>query len=281
MVYIRTKKVKGENYLYLVKSKWDPKKNTSKQEIIKYLGNASDVTPDDIPPDYRTLPKINAFLSSHVGKSIEKRQKVITKVKEDVFKNLTNGNLKDSVSIYETYTKTTGLEDFYENILQPVMYEIGELWAANKLSVATEHVSSNIAHNLVNIIDDKMSKSDGKGKILLCTPVGEEHNLGCHILESYFKSKGYKVFNLSPSAPTESVIHFIDEAKPAIIFVSVTLEENIKAAQKMVKKIFENYNIPIFVGGQAVKEGDPKFSAFVIKEESLNKVHKLMKAQIS
>ncbi|MBT3685501.1 MAG: histidine kinase, partial [Nitrosopumilus sp.] len=47
MVYIRFKKVKSEQYLYLVKSVWDSKKKTSKQEIIKYLGKASLVVKDD------------------------------------------------------------------------------------------------------------------------------------------------------------------------------------------------------------------------------------------
>ena len=49
MVYIRAKKVKSDQYLYLVKSVWDSKKSTSKQEIVKYLGKASEVVKDDIP----------------------------------------------------------------------------------------------------------------------------------------------------------------------------------------------------------------------------------------
>ena len=47
MVYIRTKKVKGETYLYLVRSVWQPKEKTSKQEIVKYLGTASKVKTED------------------------------------------------------------------------------------------------------------------------------------------------------------------------------------------------------------------------------------------
>jgi len=58
MVYIRAKKIKSDQYLYLVKSVWDAKKNTSKQEIVKYLGKSSDVVNDDLPIDYRNDPKI-------------------------------------------------------------------------------------------------------------------------------------------------------------------------------------------------------------------------------
>jgi len=63
MVYIRAKKVKGDQYLYLVKSVWDSKKSTSKQEIVKYLGKASEVIKDDIPVEYQDDPKILSVLA--------------------------------------------------------------------------------------------------------------------------------------------------------------------------------------------------------------------------
>jgi len=64
MVYIRAKKVKSDQYLYLVKSAWDSKRKTSVQTIIKYLGIESDVSMDDIPANYRDSKKIiNYFMN--------------------------------------------------------------------------------------------------------------------------------------------------------------------------------------------------------------------------
>ena len=74
MVYIRAKKVKSDQYLYLVKSVWDSKKSTSKQEIVKYLGKASDVVKDDIPEQYRNDPKILSVLASYNPEDIKKRE---------------------------------------------------------------------------------------------------------------------------------------------------------------------------------------------------------------
>ena len=65
MVYIRAKKIKSDQYLYLVKSVWDAKKNTSKQEIVKYLGKSSDVVNDDLPIDYRNDPKILSVIAKY------------------------------------------------------------------------------------------------------------------------------------------------------------------------------------------------------------------------
>ena len=62
MVYLRTKTIGGNEYLYLVKSKWNSKKKTSKQEIVKYIGNASKADLSDIPEEYMSAKMIQYFL---------------------------------------------------------------------------------------------------------------------------------------------------------------------------------------------------------------------------
>jgi hypothetical protein len=57
----------------LVRSRWDKEDNTSKQEMIKYLGKASDVTLADIPAELHKDPKILTFISKHMHSSEEKR----------------------------------------------------------------------------------------------------------------------------------------------------------------------------------------------------------------
>ena len=256
MVYLRKKKVKGVDYLYLVKSTWDKKKKTSRQETIKYLGESSSVTREDIPEEFRQNAKINSFLLQNTPKDREKREKLIDQLRTKLFSALTEGSLKETMIIYSAFVANNSLDQFYEKIMTPVMSQIGYLWSIGKLSIATEHVASNIAHSLVKVISDENRKTKkDKGKIVLTTPVGEDHNLGCNVLDSYLISKGYLTFNLSPSTPSESLIEFIKTAKPDALIVSITLEENIKSGQRMVKKIHEtNKKLPIFIGGQAFTE---------------------------
>ena len=280
MVFIRSKAVKGDKYLYLVKSVWDSKKSTSRQEIIKYLGKATEVKSEDIPIDYRNNPKIEAFLASNTGKGILQNEKLILKLRDSTFKALTTGDLDKVIDIFETYTKSSTLGNFYENILKPTMYEIGKLWADNKLSIADEHVASNIASELVSIITEKNSKLQNKAKILICSPNGEEHNIGCSVLQSFLQSKGYRVFNLSPSVPSEAITHFAKESKPDLILISITIEDNIKTGQRLVKKIQEEYKVPILVGGQALENNNTKFACNTVVKEPLEKILKIIKDEI-
>lgn len=101
MVYIRSKKVKGIDYAYLVQSRWDHKNNTSKQQIIKYLGRTTNVTIEDIPEQYRHDPKITTFISVYSSSSPDK-EKLLAKIQEEVFSLLLECNL----GIFLKYTRS-------------------------------------------------------------------------------------------------------------------------------------------------------------------------------
>ena len=278
MVYLRAKKVKSDQYLYLVKSVWDSKRNTSKQEIVKYLGKAENILRDDIPLDYRNDPKILSGLAKYNPKDIKKREEASQRSKQQLFKKLTGGDIQSSLKIYEDYIKIFNISDFFDKILKPVMYKIGDDWVTGRISIATEHVASNMAQTLVKIIMDKVTGSASKKKILICVPLGEEHHLGCDVLETYLSIKGFKVYNMSTSMPSESILSFINYNKPNVVFLSITLEDNLSAGQRLVRKIKDEFNIPIFVGGFAMQAKKiPKFDATVIVDSSLEEIPKLLR----
>lgn len=279
MVYIRAKKVKSDQYLYLVKSVWDSKKNTSKQEIVKYLGKASDVIKDDIPPEYRDDPKVLSTLARFNPTDIKKREDALKKAKLQLYKKLTDGDIHASMEVYQEYVKIFNLPDFFDKILRPIMHRIGEEWASGKISIATEHVASNVAQTLVKIIMEQITGNANKKKILICVPLGEEHHLGCDVLETYLSIKGFKVYNIGTSIPTESIINFIHNNRPDVIFISITLDDNIGAGQRLVRKIKEQFNTPILVGGFAFQgEKFPRFNAKVITNSTLEELPKIIKA---
>ena len=272
------KKVKSDQYLYLVKSVWNSKKKTSKQEIIKYLGKASEVIKDDIPEKYRNDPKLLSSLAIHNPEDIKKREDVIKKSKQQLYKKLTDGNIQDGIKIYEEYTKVFNASSFFDKILKPVMYKIGDDWANEKISIATEHVASNVAQTLVKIIMDQVPETSTKKKVLICVPLGEEHHLGCDVLETYLSIKGFKVYNMGTSIPTEDILNFINNNKPDVILISITLPDNISAGQRLVQKIKTKYNIPTLIGGYAMQIEKPvKFEGTIIGDVGLEEIPKLLR----
>ena len=279
MVYLRKKKVKGVDYLYLVKSVWDKKRKTSKQITIKYLGESKSVTRDDIPIEFRDDPKINSFLLENTPKDRKNREEILKKLQVQLFSSMAEGDLKESIRIYESFVNKSAIEEFYEKILNPTMEKIGSMWADGRLSIATEHISSNTAQSLIKIISENHKRSTlDKGKVIITTPVGEEHCLSCNMIESLLLSKGFTTFNLSPSTPANSLVEFIKTIHPTAILISITLDDNIKAGQRLTKKIYDQYKrLPVYVGGQALNGKKSKFNATIIESNTaLEQIPKIL-----
>jgi len=259
---------------------WDKERKTSNQKTIKYLGESSSVSRDDIPKEYRNDPKINAFLIDNAPNNLKQRDEMIKRFQTQLFSSFTEGNLKNSIQLYESLMKESSIEEFYQKIMNPVMQKIGTMWSDGKISIATEHVASNTAQSLVKIIGDtnKRNKLD-KGRLIITTPVGEDHCLSCNVLESFLLSKGFTTFNLSPSTPAESIIKFIKTVNPTAMLVSITLKDNIKSGQRLVSKVKERYSkLPIFIGGQAFSNGSrAKFNAIMIQStKQLEQIPKVL-----
>jgi MerR family transcriptional regulator, light-induced transcriptional regulator len=290
-VYIRNKQVKGINYAYLVQSIWDSKRNMSRQQTIKYLGNASRITIEDIPEEYRGDSKILAFISAFSTYQ-EKNRILILKIQEEMFTLLIDCNIGGLVDLYEKCSRLFGLAEFYEKLLKPVMYRIGKKWEQKKLDVATEHASTNTAIGLIKVINERiisrvrMRGIPSQNTAVICTPDGEQHGLACNMIESLLLSKGFKVYNISTSIPTEYIIDFMRDLQPDIIFISITLAENIKPAERLIYRIHQRYNnrLPVVVGGSALNKlnqiQESRINASLMKNASFDDIMNLVKTNI-
>ena len=286
MVFLRTKIVKGESYSYLVKSKWDGERKTSRQETIKYLGKTSEVSSGDIPFEFRFEPTIIAFLSNIKEFDNKVSQKYITKTRQNTLKFLLAGDLSGLRSIYKNFRKTSSIDNFYDRILRHTMYEIGTLWKNGRLDIGAEHVASNTAIRLIESINVRLKPKDKAKTILICTPNGELHAIPCMILETYLSHSGYKIINLSPSAPTKSIKKYVEEKKPDLILISITLKDNVSAGKRLIKEL-KNYKTPMLLGGQAIENTSGRLSSFykqdnlkIIEKCSLKKLTKIVRQEL-
>ena len=142
--------------------------------------------------------------------------------------------------------------------------------------MGTQTTCYNTIQDLMNLILENNDVELKKKKILICVPYGEQHTLGTKVLESQLASKGNIVYNLAPFTPASSILESIELNKPDCVFISVTLDENMLSANRMVQKINDKYNIPIILGGQAVKSNSKNQNVLIGQHLSITKILKLI-----
>jgi len=277
MVFLRHKIVKGNSYTYLVENKWDSEKKIPIQKTIKYLGKTSNIILSDIPDKYRNSSSVITFLGSNKNNDLVNREKYIKKIKKNFFDLLIHGEIDEVYRIYKEFTKDNTLSTFYQNILRPVLYTIGDMWDSKKLDVGDEHIASNTVLRLLEIIKKEMRPRITKEKtILICTPYSENHVIPCLMLETFLSIRGYEIINLAPSVPMISILNQIQSKKPDLVLISITLVDHLQSAKRMIDKI-KKTKTPILVGGQATINQEKIPGVEYIKSTSFQKVVQLVK----
>ena len=277
MVFLRHKIVKGNSYTYLVENKWNSEKKIPMQKTIKYLGKTSNIILSDIPDEYRNSSSVVTFLGSNKNNDLANREKYIKKIKKNFFDLLIHGEIDEVYRIYKEFTKDNTLSTFYQNILRPVLYTIGDMWDSKKLDVGDEHIASNTVLRLLEIIKKEMRPRITKEKtILICTPYSENHVIPCLMLETFLSIRGYEIINLAPSVPMISILNQIQSKKPDLVLISITLVDHLQSAKRMIDKI-KKTKTPILVGGQATINQEKIPGVEYIKSTSFQKVVQLVK----
>ena len=273
---MRTKSIRGQKYLYLVESQWDSKKKTSKQNIIKYLGIESNVSLTDVPENYQNSKNIIDYFTNQKYFQPTVQNEITEKLQKDLLVLFQNGHHVQANSALQSYEKIYGFESFLTNVLTPLIQQIESLGTSKKIDLGTQTTCYNTIQDLMNLILENSDAQLKKKKILICVPYGEQHTLGTKVLESQLASKGNTVYNLAPFTPASSILESIELNKPDCIFISVTLDENMLSANRMIQKINDQYNVPIIIGGQAVKNNSENENVLIGQHLSITKILKLI-----
>ena len=141
----------------------------------------------------------------------------------------------------------------YIDLFQRSLYEVGELWANNVISVANEHLATAITESLMTIVYPKLfaAANIGKSVVIACTP-NEQHQIGGKMVADIFESHGWAGHFLGANTPVESMIEYIDDTKPDMAGLSLSILSNIGKMKQGMEAIRSDFpGLDLLVGGQA------------------------------
>lgn len=202
---------------------------------------------------------------------------------EDVYNNyfdyLICGNKRGCSQIVEGLMENNcSVENIYAGLFQRSLYQVGEYWEQNLISVATEHMVTAITESLMISMQPKIFNTERVGKkAVIASVAGEFHQVGAKMVADVFEMNGWDGHFLGGNTPEMELIRFIDETKPDVIGLSLTLYFNLPALLSEVEKIKHYFpETPLIVGGQAFKYSSGKEAVKPFKETHyLSSMHSL------
>lgn len=129
-----------------------------------------------------------------------------------------------------------GSRAFVDRVAIPLLHAIGARWSAGTLSIAQEHLFSNVLRHLVASLIQARSRP-GLPTAVLATPAGEPHDLGLLLLAPLVLDAGLDVSYLGADLPAAEIATAARRCGAVVVGLSVVSEGNRAQAVREVREI--------------------------------------------
>ena len=149
--------------------------------------------------------------------------------------------------------------DLYLRVLAPAMHDIGRLWERAEISVAQEHVATQITQGVLAQLAHRITRASraGEGRIALvaCTP-GERHALGAQMVADFLEADGWDVHLAPPGTDVDDLMLGAEVREPDAIALSTALPHSLLNATRTFAALRRLPNRPLLIAGGQAYGGD-------------------------
>jgi DNA-binding transcriptional MerR regulator/methylmalonyl-CoA mutase cobalamin-binding subunit len=139
-----------------------------------------------------------------------------------------------------------------DDVLEPLLREVGERWHSGRLSIAQERMVSGSVRKHIGLVVESYDRTAQGRSVVFATLPGERHELGLLMSAMICASHGCKVHYLGADLPPQEVARYARAAGAAIVAISVVLLDGLPGLPAQLAAIRAELGpeVPVWLGGQ-------------------------------
>jgi methanogenic corrinoid protein MtbC1/DNA-binding XRE family transcriptional regulator len=169
---------------------------------------------------------------------------------------LAEGDAQTSHLVVEDLlTRRCSLGEIYSQVITPSLASIGDLWCKNDISVAEEHLATQLVLTHLDRLSSRFAWRDrlSSYRLLVGCVEGERHWLGSRMFADLCASHGWSAEFLGPDVPGGALIDIVRKRGPQVVALSATMAPGVEHARMMGRALSALANPPrMILGGQAI-----------------------------
>ena len=112
-----------------------------------------------------------------------------------------------------------------EEIIAPALWYVGELWERGEISVADEHLATEISIRVLALQREarRLQRTRRATRVLLATPSGEQHVVALRMVSALLLEAGYDTLMLGPDVPAPAIAASAERHGVDVICLSDTV----------------------------------------------------------
>lgn len=177
---------------------------------------------------------------------------------EYYFDNLIKGKRPACAQVLDTLiSRNFTVQNIYQHLMQRSLYQVGNMWEYNQISVATEHLATATTESLMHRVYENIPAVDSVQKTVVITSIeNETHHIGGKMVADVFEMHGWEAIYLGGNTPAMELVEFLRETEPDVVGLSVSVYFHMNTLVKTVEILNEEFkSLKIIIGGQAFQKG--------------------------
>jgi MerR family transcriptional regulator, light-induced transcriptional regulator len=138
-----------------------------------------------------------------------------------------------------------------ENVVLPVLRDLGEGWARGRVSVAQEHFASNVVRGRLLGLARGWDRGSGPRAVLAC-PAGERHDLGLLAFGLSLREHGWRITFLGGDTPAETLARTVADLAPAAVVLAAADAVPLEASADSLREL--SGTAAVWIGGAGARE---------------------------
>jgi DNA-binding transcriptional MerR regulator/methylmalonyl-CoA mutase cobalamin-binding subunit len=149
-----------------------------------------------------------------------------------------------------------------ENVIVPMMDEIGKRWHEGKLRIMHEHMASAVVRNILGSAFRAQETSPEDRGVVVAAPAGQSHELGALACAGTAASLGLRVTYLGAGVPADEIIAAVDQTRSVAVILSVVFPRSATRVREEVQLLRRHLprHVRLIVGGASASQLDPEYS---------------------
>lgn len=155
--------------------------------------------------------------------------------------------------VVEAMARGASLVDVSVDLVQPALYQIGQLWEQNRISVAQEHLATAITQNALaaGFARAEFLEPNGRTAAFACVE-DNHHGIGLRMVSDAFEVAGWNVSFLGTNTPTSAIVSFVAETNPDLLGLSAGMAHHLITLREVIARVraeMGNRAPQIIIGG--------------------------------
>lgn len=145
--------------------------------------------------------------------------------------------------------------ELLQDVLMPVLAQVGDDWFRRRASVAHEHLMSSTVRSILGSFLRVYARPGVPARLLFATPAGERHELGTLGAAMLAASSGLGVAYLGPDLPARDIVESVKLAGAHVLVLGLTTTSAVKAPQRELRTIIRDLprDIELWAGGHGAE----------------------------